>query len=124
MKYRYLIASFILTVTVVQCAVSKKVSYNIPSYFSGDRKVELMANLEKGRILFKENCSGCHGIFTKGKDGMPNFTNQEIKNYLTAYQTNDQKNHAVMKKLLPEEMSMILTFLQMRKIDSIPNHLH
>ena len=124
MKGKYLMTALILIITVAQCAVSKKISYNIPSYYRGERKTELMVNLEKGRLLFKENCSGCHGIFTKGKDSVPNFTSQEIKNYLTAYQTNDQKNHAVMKKLLPEEMSMVMTFLQMRKIDSIPQHSH
>jgi len=124
MNIKFLIVALILTVSIVQCAGSKKVEYNIPSYYRGERKTELMVNLEKGRLLFKENCSGCHGIFSKGKDSVPNFTHQEIQNYLTAYQVNDKKNHAVMKKLLPEEMSMILTFLQLRKIDSIPAHLH
>lgn len=123
MKKKYIIAGFVLIVTAVHCN-SNKVTYNIPSYYTGERKTELMSNLEKGKILFKENCSSCHGIFTRGKDGMPNFTDKEIKNYMTAYQTNDQKNHAVIKKLLPEEMSMILTFLQLRKVDSIPQHAH
>jgi len=124
MKIKYLITAFLLLILVAQCSSEKKTTYNIPSYYRGERKTELLANLEKGKQLFKQNCSGCHGIFTKGKDGVPNFTNQEIKNYLTAYQTNDQKNHAVIKKLLPEEMSLILSFLQLRKIDSLPQHKH
>ncbi|CAN5858589.1 hypothetical protein BH11BAC4_BH11BAC4_20690 [soil metagenome] len=124
MKLKYIILSFVLVITIVQCNTSKKIVYKIPSYYTGERKTELMTNLEKGKQLFKKYCSNCHGIFTKGKDSVPNFTNTEIKNYLTAYQTNDAKNHAAMKKLLPEEMSMILTFLQLRKIDSIPSHMH
>lgn len=124
MRKRYLILFIIVLVTTVQCAVDKKISYSIPSYFKGERKTEFLENLEKGKVLFKQHCSSCHGIFSKGKEGVPNFTNQEIKNYLTAYQTNDQRNHAVIKKLLPEEMSMILTFLQYRKIDSLPQHTH
>ncbi len=99
---------------VVQCSVQQKTTYDIPSYIPAERKTELLSNLEKGKILFKRNCSGCHGIFTKGKDSIPNFTEKEIVNYLTAYQTNDPKNHAVMKKLLPEELSMIMTFLKYR----------
>jgi cytochrome c553 len=122
MKTRYIILFLLLTVILIQCAVQKKTTYDIPSYLPAERKTELLGNLEKGRILFKTNCSGCHGIFTKGKDSIPNFTEKEIVNYMTAYQTNDQKNHAVMKKLLPEELSMIMTFLKFRNFKGKMQH--
>lgn len=109
-------------VIAIQCSVQQKTTYDLPAYLPPERKSELLANLEKGRILFKENCSGCHGIFTKGKDSIPNFTEKEIVNYMTAYQTNDKKNHAVMKKLLPEELSMIMTFLRLRNFKGKPQH--
>jgi len=112
------------TAVLMHCSPAKKIEYNIPNYFRGERKEQLMENLKKGSILYKNNCSECHGIFGKGKEDAPNFTYNEIQNYLTAYQTNDTRNHAVMKKLLPEELSMIVNFLQMRKIDSIPGHRH
>jgi hypothetical protein len=111
-------------ICLVDCSSSRKIEYNIPKYFTGERKQQLIENLEKGRILFQNNCSECHGITGKAKQGMPDFTNKEIQNYLNAYQTNDTRNHAVLKKLLPEELSMVITFLQMRKIDSLPNHQH
>lgn len=114
MKIKYLLFSLFLIVLVIQCSVQHKTTYDIPQYLPAERKTELLSNLEKGRILFKTNCSGCHGIFSKGKDSVPNFTEKEIVNYLTAYQTNDSKNHAVIKKLLPEELSMIMTFLKLR----------
>jgi cytochrome c553 len=118
MKKRYFIWGLIIAVSVVQCAGEKKVNYTIPSYFTGERRTALMDNLEKGKILYKTNCGNCHGIFSKGKESVPNFTNREIQNYMNAYQSNDQKNHAVLKKLLPEEMSMILTFLRYRTVDT------
>jgi len=114
MKTRHLVITLIIVVSLVQCAVEKKTTYDIPSYMPPERKTELLANLEKGKELFKRNCSGCHGIFKKGKDSIPNFTDKEIVNYMSAYQTNDVKNHAVLKQLLPEELSMIMTFLKMR----------
>jgi hypothetical protein len=120
----YFLVGGMLLFSVVQCTSRNKIQYNIPKEISGERKTMLLANLEKGKVLFKRHCSGCHGIFSKGKDSIPNFTHTEIKNYLSAYQSNDPKNHAVIKKLLPEEMSMIMTFLQMRKIDSVPQHIH
>src|SRR4029077_4512196 len=36
---------------------------------------------EKGKALYKIHCGDCHGIFTKGKDGVPNFTKTQIDNY-------------------------------------------
>ncbi len=124
MKKKLAVISLILSVTIMQCAVEKKTQYNIPKYLPEDKKAELLVNLEKGKQLFKAYCSDCHGIFKKGKDSIPNFTRQEIKDYAAAYKANSQLNHAVMKKLLPEEMSMILTFLQLRKIKSAPEHSH
>jgi len=124
MRKRKVIIGLVVLISIAQCTVEKKISYSVPSYFSGERKTQFLDNLEKGRLLFKQNCSNCHGIFAKGKEGIPDFTNQEIKNYMTAYQSNNEKNHAVIKKLLPEEMSMILTFLQYRQIDSLPQHKH
>ena len=104
----------------MRCTVEKKVEYNIPAYLPAEKKKELLANLEKGRQLFIANCSECHGIFKKGKDSIPNFTNKEIVDYTVAFKAFDKRNHAVAKKLLPEQMSMIVTFLQMRKVDTIP----
>ncbi len=122
MKKNYLLIFFVLAVLAFQCSLQKKTSYDLPAYLPEERKEEFLSNLEKGKTLFKENCSGCHGIFTKGKDSIPNFTNKEISNYTMAYQNNDQKNHAVIKKLLPEELSMIMTFLKMRKFKGKAEH--
>lgn len=124
MKKKLAVIFLLLSVTVMQCAMEKKTQYNIPGYLPEEKKAELLVNLEKGKQLYKMYCSDCHGIFKKGKDGIPNFTSQEIKDYAAAYKANSQLNHAVLKKLLPEEMSMILTFLQLRKIKSSPEHAH
>lgn len=124
MKQFYIILMLTATVSIVQCSSEKKVAYNIDPSLPEQKKVELKANLEKGRLLFKQHCSECHGIYKEGKQGIPNFTSQEIKDYSVAYKALDKRNHAVAKKLLPEEMSMIITFLQLRKIDSIPAHRH
>ena len=124
MKQKYIVITIFLAIAVLQCSVEKKTQYNIPKYLPEERKAELLVNLEKGKQLFKTYCSDCHGIFKKGKDSIPNFTSKEIQNYSVAYKANSQQNHAVTKKLLPEEMSMILTFLQLRKIKSVPAHSH
>jgi len=124
MKTKYCILFLTLLVAAMQCTVQKKVEYNIPAYLPAEKKTELRANLEKGKELYKMYCSECHGIFKKGKETIPDFTNREIADYTVAFKASDKRNHAVAKKLLPEEMSMIITFLQLRKIDSLPQHNH
>jgi mono/diheme cytochrome c family protein len=107
---------------MIQCSVEKKTSYDMPKDLSAERKAELVINLEKGQLLFKAHCSGCHGIFTKGKDSIPNFSEKEIVNYMAAVQSNDKNNHAVIRQLLPEELSMIMTFLRLRKFKGKGEH--
>ena len=82
-----------LAVILIQCAVQKKTTYDIPSYLPAERKTELLGNLEKGRILFKTNCSGCHGIFTKGKDSIPNFTEKEIVTHPRRQRRRSRSHH-------------------------------
>jgi cytochrome c553 len=122
MKIKHFFHSLILVIMLIQCAVQKKTTYDLPGDLTPERETELLANLEKGKILYKTYCSSCHGIFTKGKDGIPNFTEKEIVSYMTAYQNNDEKNHAVIKQLLPEELSMIMTFLRLRKFKGKADH--
>ena len=84
----------------------------------GKNKVILLANMDKGSILFKRNCGGCHGIFTNGKKNIPNFTDKQIESYQMMFKLRDPKNHAFSKKLLPEEMEQIAVFLKFVKTDS------
>ena len=59
-----------------------------------------------------------HGIFTKGKDGVPNFTKTQIDSYHAAALIGiDPKNHAVAKKMSSDQIDQIITFLRLRKID-------
>ena len=78
---------------------------------SDETRSVYMERLEKGKVLFKLNCSGCHGIFTKGKDSVPNFTKDQISNYRAAVlMANDKKNHAVAAKMSPQQLDYIIFF--------------
>lgn len=122
MKIKNLIFSFLLSALLFQCTPSKKLTYNIPAKMHGENKVILLADMDKGSKLFKTNCGSCHGIFTKGKKNIPNFTDQQIESYKMLYKLRDPKNHAFAKKLIPEEMEQIAVFLKFIKTDSTSNH--
>jgi mono/diheme cytochrome c family protein len=99
----------------LQCATQQKIEYNIPANMTEPQQDELKARLDKGLKLYKLNCSGCHGIFTKGKDSIPNFTAKQISLYKARHELHDTKNHAFALKIPPEDLDAILNFLLLRK---------
>ena len=92
--------------------------YDIPSHFTKSNRDLYLEKCEKGKILYKIHCAGCHGIFTKGKDSIPNFTKKQIDSYhATALIGIDPKNHAVAQKMSSDQIDQVITFLRMRKIE-------
>lgn len=111
----------LLTASVLfyQCSNQKKVKYDIPSHVTENNRILLLEKAEKGKILYSLHCSGCHGIFTKGKDSVPNFTRIQIDNYHAAALIGiDARNHAVARKMSSEQVDQVMTFLRLRKIDN------
>ncbi len=106
---------FISAVFLIRCA-EKKIEYNLPQPMSDQTRAVYMERLDKGKTLYKLNCSTCHGIFTKGKDSIPNFTKDQINNYRAAVlMAKDQRNHAVAAKMSPQQLDYIILFLSLRK---------
>lgn len=109
---------FVLSLFLLNCHSSSKTAYDIPSHVTKENRELLIAKCEKGKVLYKLHCSGCHGIFTKGKDGIPNFTKIQIDNYHTAALIGmDPKNHMVAKKMSSEQIDQVVTFLRLRKVE-------
>jgi cytochrome c553 len=107
-----------------QCVTQKKTEYEIPSHVTKENRELFIEKCEKGKILYKLHCSGCHGIFTKGKDGIPNFTKTQIDSYHAAALIGiDPKNHAVAKKMSSDQIDQIITFLRLRKMQVSKNIL-
>lgn len=107
------------TALFYRCTNEKKIRYDIPSHVTKVNKELLIEKAEKGKVLYKIHCSGCHGIFAKGKDSIPNFTRIQIDNYHAAALLGiDAKNHAVARKMSAEQVDQVMTFLRLRKIDN------
>ena len=118
---------FIITISVLlsstavfhQCGTQNKITeYEIPDHVTKENRELFIQKCEKGKVLYKIHCGGCHGIFTKGKDGIPNFTKTQIDSYHAAALIGiDPRNHAVAKKMSSDQIDQIITFLRLRKID-------
>ena len=113
---RYTILLCMIGVLLGMCTTQKKVEYNIGSEVTAENRQLFIERAEKGRILFKVHCAGCHGIYSKGKDGVPNFTKQQIDDYharsIIAF-----KSHSSVRNLSSEQLDYVLTFLRLRKIE-------
>ena len=102
-----------------QCGTQKNMTeYEIPDHVTKENRELFIQKCEKGKVLYKIHCGGCHGIFTKGKDGIPNFTKTQIDSYHAAALIGiDPRNHAVAKKMSSDQIDQVITFLRLRKID-------
>lgn len=108
-----LLVSFCIAFT--ECKHQKETAYYIPDEYTGQTRANFIAMLENGQKLYKLHCAGCHGIFTKGKDSIPNFSKTQIENYAASALSDDPKNHSVAKKIRPYDLDLILQFLSYRK---------
>ena len=90
---------------------------NIPDILPDSARKKLVEKLNKGKMYYKEYCAECHGIFTKGKENVPNFTNEQINNYSGRMKRRDPKIHGSVLKMSDEQMEEVITFLQLRKHD-------
>ena len=115
MKYTHLIPALLICLLCARCVREYKVQYNIPPNITDATREKLMKTLNEGKELYKANCTECHGIFTKGKDKVPNFTNEQIDNYSARFIRRDPKNHAVVIKMSPQQLNEVLTFLKYKK---------
>ena len=126
MRYLYILIAMILCLLLVQCKtrqVNKDLKHAM-DFLSKKAKEqaqfeeieELKNKIDSGQKLYKAHCASCHGIFTAGKQGIPNFSKEQIDDYGVAFIRQDPKNHAVALKLSSEQMNKILTFLHMERL--------
>ena len=119
MKLIYtLLAILLCSLAFHQCVTQKATAYEIPDHVTPANREAFIDKCEKGKVLYKIHCAGCHGIYTKGKDSIPNFTKVQIDSYHAAALIGiDPKNHAVARKMSAEQIDQVITFLRLRRID-------
>jgi len=116
MKKIYFITIILVAIQVAQCTVKNKVEYNLAPGIPDQNKEHVMKLLDRGASLYKSNCSKCHGIFSKGKDTIPNFTHQQVESYKARFNLSHPKSHEFTDKMLSEDLDAIFYFLNNRKV--------
>jgi len=114
MKKIIIIVSVVSLAFIVQCS-TRKIEYNLAPGIPEQNKQHVLNLLDKGAALYKRNCSKCHGIFSKGNDTIPNFTNQQMESYKARFNLSHPKSHEFTEKMLSEDLDAIFYFLNNRK---------
>jgi hypothetical protein len=116
MKLKLLILLFsFLAITPPGC--HKKVEPNFPPGVTPAHLKVMQKMWGDGEQLYKSNCASCHGIFTKGKQEVPNFSTVQIDQYASRFLLRDPKNHAVMRQMSQPDFDKIIFFLKYIKSD-------
>jgi len=115
MQKIYIILCIVTLILLAQCAPQAKMEYDIPQNMTEQQKNDLRIQLDRAVQMYKTSCSKCHGIFTKGKDKIPNFSTQQITNYKSRREMRDSGNHAFAMNMPPEDLDAILYLLMIRK---------
>ncbi len=114
LRFSAVLFSFVI---IIACS-TRKVEYAFPDNAKElPGYPELMEHLNSGKKLYKEYCTKCHGVLTKGKKDIPNFSRVQLDNYNAAFIKKDPKNHAVAQKLTQEQLGDIILFLTFIKRD-------
>lgn len=112
-KINYLLACSVLF-AFLQCSKPKE-QYFIPDTISKENKRNLIAYFEQGKVLYINNCSSCHGIYHKGKDSIPNFSQAQLDTYRAKLAMKDGQTHTFADSLSYDQIEQILKFLSYRK---------
>ena len=117
-KSSFILQYIFLASTLMSISFSCKprITYPLPKNISKESKKNLTAYWKHGRDLYKENCSGCHGIFGKSKESIPDFSQQQLDTYKAKLSITDEDNHGIAQKLSYEDIEAILHFLSFKKI--------
>ncbi|MBK9107822.1 MAG: hypothetical protein IPM92_05420 [Saprospiraceae bacterium] len=107
--------SFLLLLFFILACAKKGSEYLLPSEMHPNTRNSFITYLDKGKGLYKDFCSECHGINTAGKDKIPNFTNAQLDMYQAKLSMQSSTSHGMVDSLSYEEVEAILNFLRYRK---------
>lgn len=98
---------------LVNCHSQKKLEFEVPTGSPPEVAKLYEEQFKKGKALYKLHCGECHGIYSRGKDNVPNFTDSQIHVY-TIKVLGKSDDHGIMKKMSVEQFTCVMNFLSLR----------
>lgn len=116
MKYK--ISVLLITgILWVQCFAqkNKKVAYEFPAAMAPAIQVEYAKQCDKGLILYNINCAKCHNTVVKGKQVIPDFSQDQLIGYELRVKNARHESELPETTVSAEELGQIMTFLTYKK---------
>ena len=101
-----------IAICLTGCRSMRKTTYALPDDLDEEQKHHIVETLDKGKRLYRTYCAECHGIFTKGKPGVENFSQHQIDMYTANFIRRDPKNHAVAAKMSGDQLKSVFLFIK------------
>lgn len=93
----------------------KKVTYEFPDAMLPVVKEQYIKFCDKGQILYNINCAQCHNTTVKGKQVIPDFTQEQLTEYELRIQNPKHESSIPESTVTTEELGYIVTFLTYKK---------
>lgn len=74
----------------------------------------------KGKVLYDINCAKCHNMVVKGKNIIPDFSQEKLTGYELRVANREHEGSMPDTKVTAEELVFISTFLTYKKKVNIP----
>lgn len=120
MKYNIVVVCCCTFIFLVACAHQKKVAYDFPPAMPESVRSGYMEICNKGKVLYDINCAKCHNMVVKGKDIIPDFSQEKLTGYELRVANREHEGSMPDTKVTAEELVLISTFLTYKKKVNIP----
>ncbi len=107
-----------LFLTAILAAAQKKqtkVEYVFPDAMAEPVRAEYLKLSEKGRALYELSCAKCHNTMVKGKQVIPDFTEEQLGAYSIRVANPKHEEQVSEMNVSAEELTLISTFLTYKK---------
>jgi len=105
-----------LIVWLLACVSQSKIEYyDLPAGIAEEARIANLNKIEKGRILYNNNCAGCHNSKKKRRIIIPDFTTDQLESYTIRIQNKVHVERLPETNLTAEDLESIQLFFTYKK---------
>lgn len=120
MKYIVITSICLFVSFLLACSHQKKMTYEFPAAMSATTQAGFTVICNKGKVLYDINCAHCHNMKVKGKNVIPDFTEEQLHAYELRVLNPQHENAMADTKVNAEELGNICFFLTYKKKTNMP----
>lgn len=108
----------VVALIYISCKTVQPVTFQFPAEMNEQVKKSYTEQCEKGKLLYEQNCASCHTIKKRGKELLPNFTEDQLQGYHIRGGTASHETNVSEERVDAEQLVNIVLFLTYRTKNS------